>query len=103
MPKKGSLLMSLRLKFLAALAVFALPCAFAQTTGTLQGTVTDSSGSLVPGAKITAKLEGAAVTRSATSDARGEFVLPAMPVGQYTVEVEASGFKKFLQPHAEVT
>ena len=69
----------------------------------MQGTVTDSSGSVVPGAKITAKLEGGAVTRAATSDARGEFVLPTMAVGQYTVEVEAPGFKKFLQSHVEVT
>jgi Carboxypeptidase regulatory-like domain len=95
--------MSLRLIVLVALAVFAIPCALAQTTGTMQGTITDSSSSLVPGAKITAKLEGAAVTRSATSDTRGEFVLPTMPVGQYTVEVEAAGFKKFVQPHVEVT
>ena len=84
--------MRLRFKLLAAFAVFALPYAYSQTTGTMQGTITDSSGSVVPGAKITAKLEGGAVTRSATSDARGEFVLPTMAVGQYTVEVEAPGF-----------
>ncbi|MBZ5593842.1 MAG: TonB-dependent receptor [Acidobacteriia bacterium] len=95
--------MSLRLKFLAAIAVFAVPCAIAQTTGTMQGTVKDTSGSIVPGARITAKLEGGSVTRSNTSDGRGEFVLPTMPVGQYTIEIEATGFKKFVQAHVEVT
>jgi hypothetical protein len=75
----------------------------AQTTGTIQGTVTDSSGSVIPGAKVTAKLEGAAVTRTVTSDPSGDFVLPSLPVGTYTVEIEATGFKKFAQPHVEVT
>ena len=94
--------MRIRLK-VAALAVIAIGCAFAQTTGTIQGTVKDSTGSLVPGAKVTAKLEGAAVTRSVASDSRGEFVLPTVPVGQYTIEIEATGFKKFVQAHVEVT
>ncbi len=75
----------------------------AQTTGTIQGTVKDASGSLIPGAKVTAKLEGAAVKRSVNSDPSGEFVLPSLPVGLYTVEIEATGFKKFSQPHVEVT
>src|SRR5579863_4004242 len=96
--------MRLRLHLLAALAVIAIPCAFAQTTGTIQGTVTDSSGAVVPAAKIRAKIEGGgAVTRSTVADARGEFVLPTVPVGQYTVEVEATGFKKFVQTQVEVT
>ena len=95
--------MSLRWKVLAAAAFFILPCAFAQTTGTIHGTVTDSSGSLVPGAKVTAKAEGVAISRSAVSDPHGEFVLPTVPVGEYTIEIEAAGFKKFLQSHVEVT
>ena len=76
---------------------------FAQTTGTIEGTVKDSTGSVIPGARVTARLEGAAVTRPAVSDATGNFVLPSVPVGAYTVEIEATGFKKFVQPHVEVT
>ena len=76
---------------------------FAQTTGTIQGTVKDSSGSVIPGSKVTAKLEGAAVTRTVSTDAGGDFVLPSVPVGAYTVEIEATGFKKFVQQHVEVT
>ncbi len=76
---------------------------FAQTTGTIEGTVKDSSGSVIPSAKVTAKLEGAAVTRSATTDPTGNYVLPSIPVGLYSVEIEATGFKKFFQPHVEVT
>ena len=95
--------MFLRWGGIAIAALISIPCALAQTTGTIQGTVTDTSGSLVPGVKVTAKLEGAAVTRSAVSDARGEYVLPSVPVGPYTVEIEAPGFKKFVQAHVEVT
>jgi len=76
---------------------------FAQTTGTIDGTVKDSSGSVIPGSKVTAKMEGAAVTRSTNTDATGNFVLPSLPVGSYTIEVEATGFKKFVQQHTEVT
>ena len=100
--QKGSA-MNVRLIVLAALVAYAVPCAFAQTTGTLQGTVTDTSSAVVPGSRVTAKLEGAAITRSTATDARGEFVLPALPVGAYTIEVEATGFKKFVQAHVEVT
>lgn len=38
-----------------------------------------------------------------TSDAAGSFVLPSLPVGTYSVEIEATGFKKFVEPHVEVT
>jgi len=95
--------MRIRRNAVAVLAIFTIPCAFGQTTGTIQGTVTDSSSAVVPAAKITARQEGGAVTRSTTSDARGEYVLPTVPVGQYTIEVEATGFKKFVQTHVEVT
>ena len=95
--------MSFHLKYLAVVICLASSSLFAQTTGTLQGTVTDTSGAVVPGAKVTAKLEGAAVTRSTTTDARGEFVMPTLPVGSYAVDVEATGFKKFVQAHVEVT
>jgi hypothetical protein len=95
--------MSYQWKNLTISALSFISCAWSQTTGTMAGTVKDSSGSVVLGAKITSKLEGAAVTRSATSDERGEFVLPTLPVGTYGVEVEATGFKKFVQANVEVT
>ena len=75
---------------------------FAQTTGDLRGTVKDPSGLVIVGAAVKATLEGTSNSRTATSDARGDFVMPTLPVGQYTVEVETAGFKKFVQ-HVDIT
>ena len=74
----------------------------AQTTGNLRGTVKDPSGLVIAGANVKATLEGTANSRMVTTDAKGDFVLPTLPVGSYTVEVEATGFKKFVQ-HVDVT
>ncbi|MCU1273815.1 MAG: TonB-dependent Receptor Plug Domain protein, partial [Bryobacterales bacterium] len=88
--------------FICLFSAFLQPL-LAQTTGTIGGAVKDTSGSVIPGSKVTAKLEGAAVTRSTSTDGSGSFVLPSLPVGQYSVEIEAAGFKKFVQPHIQVT
>jgi hypothetical protein len=80
-------------------AVFGM---FAQTTGNLRGTVKDPSGLVIAEAKVTATLEGTSTSRTATTDAKGDFVIPTLPVGPYTVEIETTGFKKFVQ-HVDIT
>ena len=74
--------MRLRLNVLIPLAVFAVPCVFAQTTGVIRGTVTDPSGAVIGGAKVTAILQGTNTNRTTTSDPRGEYVLPTLAVGK---------------------
>ena len=95
--------MRLRLNVLTAFAVFALPCVFAQTTGVIRGTVTDPSGAVIGGAKVTAILQGTNTSRATTSDSRGEYVLPTLAVGRYTIEIEAPGFKKYVNRDLDVT
>jgi hypothetical protein len=69
--------------------------AFGQaTSGTIFGRVTDSSGAVVPNAKVTAEATAIGVSRTVTSSATGEFVFPNMPPATYTILVEAKGFKK---------
>ncbi len=81
---------------MAAVSPFALlRPAIAQTTGSVLGTVTDSSGAGVPGAKITALSKQQGLTRTTTSNASGSYMLPALPLGTYTVTIEASGFEGF--------
>jgi len=62
-------------------------------TGTILGTVKDSSGAVVPGASITLTNEETGVATSAVSDERGDFVVPNLGPGTYTVKAEVSGFK----------
>lgn len=94
--------MRLQLKCLTWVLI-GVGAAFAQTTGTIRGTLTDPSDASVAGARITATLQGTGTARTASSDERGDYVLPALPVGRYTVEVEADGFKKLVQKDIELS
>ncbi len=93
--------------FSAVAGILALGCfvgtALAQTTGTLQGTVKDPSGAVVPGTQITATQEGTNVARRASSGESGDYEFPALPVGRYTLEAEAGGFKRYVQKDIEIT
>jgi hypothetical protein len=67
----------------------------AQTvTGTLLGTVTDSTGAVVPNVKIIATQADAGVTRETTSNESGNFTMPNLPPGTYTLTALLQGFKK---------
>jgi carboxypeptidase family protein/TonB-dependent receptor-like protein len=83
----------LRLLAIALLVVFAAGSAFAQgTTGQLSGTVTDDQGGALPGATVTVTNAATGFTRSVTTDGTGSFSLPGLPVGNYDVKAELSGF-----------
>ncbi|HWZ46371.1 MAG TPA: TonB-dependent receptor [Candidatus Saccharimonadales bacterium] len=76
------------------LCVFLSASAFAQTTASIIGTVTDPSGAAVVGAKITVKNAAQGIERSAESGSAGGFEVPALPPGSYSVSVDAKGFQK---------
>jgi hypothetical protein len=61
--------------------------------GSLLGTVTDPSGTAVPGAKVTATETATAVKQTITTDGRGFYSFQSLPVGRYDVEVDAPAFK----------
>jgi hypothetical protein len=67
------------------------------TTGTIAGTVTDSSGAPVSGAKVTAVNLGTNVSRTTSSLQDGSYQVLFLPVGTYRIEVNVPGFKKFEQ------
>ena len=68
---------------------------FAQTqTARLVGTVHDSSGAVVPNAKVTAVNNATKVKDEAVTNNAGDYVLPALQPGAYSLTVEASGFRK---------
>lgn len=64
-------------------------------SGTIQGTVVDSTSASVGGARVTARHLATNVVAESTSNAEGRFVYVALAIGQYDVEVEASGFKRW--------
>jgi outer membrane receptor protein involved in Fe transport len=67
--------------------------AFAQSTATIQGTVTDATGSSVPNATVTVRNQNTGEERSTVTDAAGLYVLPSLPVGTYRIEVKAQGMQ----------
>ncbi len=76
------------------LAVALTLSAMAQsTTGVLIGTVTDSSGSLVAGAKVRATNAGTGAVYETTSGASGEYSIPNLAASTYQLRVESAGFR----------
>ncbi|HZS07746.1 MAG TPA: TonB-dependent receptor [Blastocatellia bacterium] len=67
--------------------------ALAQSTSTIQGAVTDPSGAIVSGAKVTVRNQGTGVERVTQTDSDGNYQVAALPPGVYRVEVQASGFQ----------
>ena len=62
--------------------------------GTILGTVTDSSGGAVPGATVTIKNLDTGLTRTVVTSEDGSYSAPELPIGNYSVTVEKSGFKE---------
>jgi Carboxypeptidase regulatory-like domain len=84
-----------RLLLAAFLALVVSVPAYAQKiTGTLRGSVTDPTGAIIPGAKVTVKNEDTGLTRSGTTTSAGIYSFAELPVGSYRVEVEHPGFKQ---------
>lgn len=82
---------------LLVMALFSSPAWPQATTGTILGTVTDSTGAVVPQAEVTATNTATNFTRQVASDAGGHYLIQYLPLGTYRVEVGVSGFKKFVQ------
>src|SRR5207237_4607423 len=68
-----------------------------QGVSTINGTVTDPSGAVIPGAKITATEVDTSLTRTMTSNSDGLYVLNSLRPTRYTLRVEAAGFKNITQ------
>jgi hypothetical protein len=78
--------------------MLALPAGAQNVSATLNGTVRDSSGAVIPGAAVTLTNELTNATRVTQSNAEGYFVFPDLLPGTYTLGVESSGFKTYKQP-----
>jgi Carboxypeptidase regulatory-like domain/TonB dependent receptor len=79
--------------FLTLLSCAPLPL-FAQFNASLQGTVTDPSGGLVPNAHLTLLNNGTQAKQEGTTNEQGFYRFNQLPAGSYTVTAEATGFQK---------
>src|SRR5712691_2487999 len=82
---------------LSLLVLLCLHAGIAQSDrGTVVGSVTDATGAVIPGAKITVTNTATNVPNTATSTDAGDYTVPNLPAGQYSVRVEKQGFKPAL-------
>src|SRR5262245_29350827 len=71
---------------------------------TILGTVTDETGAAVPRVSVTVVNTGTQLKRTAATDERGDFEVPALDIGTYEVTAQAAGFRQALvqNVHLEV-
>ncbi len=86
--KDRNILLGCFIVLLCALSVLA------QATATIVGTVTEASGKVVANANIVVTQKETGLTRQTTTNNRGLYIVPSLPVGTYSVTAEASGFKR---------
>ena len=78
---------------LLAISLCTLPGVAQQTLGSINGTVVDPSGAVVPGATVTVTNAAIGVTRSTVSGGSGFYQIFNLPIGDYVVKVERNGFE----------
>jgi hypothetical protein len=86
-----------------SLAALSAGVLHADVTATILGTVRDSSAAALPHVKITVSNAGTNLTRNVMTDTAGDYRVPSLPVGTYTIEAELNGFQKFAAEKIIVT
>ena len=78
----------------SAIVLLCTVCLLSQTTSTeVLGTVSDATGAVVPGAKVTLLRVQTGEKRTAVTDGSGNYSFPLIEIGDYTVTVAMQGFK----------
>jgi hypothetical protein len=94
----------MRARFLVVFTLLAAVSLSAQTfRGTILGTVTDPTGAVVAGAKVTVKNTGTGLERASETSGDGSYSVPELPIGTYDVSVTQSGFQTFVAKGVTVT
>ncbi|MGA3011868.1 MAG: carboxypeptidase-like regulatory domain-containing protein [Terracidiphilus sp.] len=81
------------LAIVCVLTLIISPAIHGQATGSFSGNVIDKSGSSIPGATVTVTSPATGLVRTVQTDDAGHYLVPLLPVGIYTVRVDAAKFK----------
>jgi hypothetical protein len=87
----------MRLQLIAAFvlaACLALPLSPQVATGNIRGTISDQTGGVVPKCSVTITNTQTGAQRSVITNGRGDFNIPSIPIGVYTIMAEAPGFQR---------
>jgi Carboxypeptidase regulatory-like domain/TonB dependent receptor len=83
------------LRVFCVIGFMSVALAWASTSGSISGTVTDPEGKVVARAQVTVKEINTGLLYQAHSDSKGFYTLPVLPVGRYELEVQAAGFRGY--------
>ena len=89
------------LAVLALLTIVARPAVAQSTTATLQGSVADPGGGVIPGVTVRLESPATGMTREVVTNSAGAYVFNFLPAGSYVVTAELTGFKSV--KHGDVT
>jgi hypothetical protein len=105
-PRAGSHRLVENWKLVLTLLTFVLGLSvsgWAQDQATIVGTVADSTGAVVPNAKITVSNAEKGITRETVSNSAGDYTVAKVPIGDYNVSAEASGFQRLIRTGITLT
>src|SRR6266702_3663009 len=94
--RSGAVIRSLAVRSLLCLTLCAVSTFAQSERGTITGAVRDSSGAVVPAAKIAVKNAATNVNIAAVTNDQGEYTIPSLSPGTYSVRVEKEGFRPSL-------
>jgi hypothetical protein len=97
--------MTVRRRLLVLICLLSLAgiSGWAQDTATIVGTVMDSSGAVVPAAKVTVSNPERGFVREVASNTAGEYTAARIPIGNYVITAEVSGFQKLVRSGITLT
>src|SRR5438552_2125277 len=87
---------------LLLLVIILLPLAAQAPTGSLIGTVADTSQALIPGAEVKVRNVATNFTQTYSTSANGLYRFPALEIGIYELTVQAAGFRRFVQSEIRI-
>src|SRR5262249_10514977 len=95
----------MRLRIFAIALMF---CALAglgiaqEITGNIAGTIPDTSGAAIANATVTVTNTNTNLVKTYKTDSQGRYLATLLPIGKYSVAVEAAGFAKYVQSNIEL-
>jgi hypothetical protein len=87
---------------LALILIGAIPAVAQRPDGSISGTVKDPSGAVIPGAAVTTTHDQTGAVRTSSTSAAGNYTVPSLLVGTYTVKIEATGFAAYTRTGVQV-
>jgi hypothetical protein len=86
------------MKAFVCVSLMCCATAFTQQVAQISGTVTDQSGAVIPEVTLTVTQNATGLKRAATSDSKGIYIMPDLPLGPWNLQATKMGFQTYVRP-----